>query len=172
MIDSATELGLEEIEAIRETVDTGEMGEFMPQLRALVAVNPGSEHFPVVRVNGITSAMTFPRGGRRWRRRAGRRRADDLRPGGADPHRRLDLGRNGGLPSAAMRCISGLGGPRRPGRRPDSGAFGNDPARPAPAMRRPAQLSAADRQAHRFLRQARADTRKPKRPTSPDSGAT
>ena len=25
---------------MRETVDTGELGEFMPQLRALVAVNP------------------------------------------------------------------------------------------------------------------------------------
>src|SRR5262249_29723994 len=42
------------------TVDTGELGEFMPQLRALVAVNPESEHFGVVRVNGITSALTFP----------------------------------------------------------------------------------------------------------------
>lgn len=62
MIDSDTQLGLEEIEAIRESVDTGELGEFMPQLRALAAVNPGSEHFPVVRVNGITAAMTFPNG--------------------------------------------------------------------------------------------------------------
>ncbi len=60
MLDSGTELGLAEIGAVRETVDTGELGEFMPQLRALVAVNPESEHFPVVRVNGITSAMTFP----------------------------------------------------------------------------------------------------------------
>jgi imidazolonepropionase-like amidohydrolase len=65
MIDSATELGLAEIESVRETVDTGELGEFMPQLRALVAVNPGSEHFGVVRVNGITSAMTFPSSGAR-----------------------------------------------------------------------------------------------------------
>ncbi|MGP8245021.1 MAG: amidohydrolase family protein [Bryobacteraceae bacterium] len=63
MIDSATQLGLSEIESIRETVDTGELGEFMPQLRALASVNPGSEHFPVVRVNGITTAMTFPSGG-------------------------------------------------------------------------------------------------------------
>ena len=63
MIDSATELGLQEIESIRETEDTGELGEFMPQLRALSAVNPASEHFPVVRVNGITSVMTFPSSG-------------------------------------------------------------------------------------------------------------
>ncbi|HLK69230.1 MAG TPA: amidohydrolase family protein [Bryobacteraceae bacterium] len=63
MLDSGTELGLAEISAVRETVDTGELGEFMPQLRALVAVNPESEHFPVVRVNGITSVMTFPSSG-------------------------------------------------------------------------------------------------------------
>src|SRR5690349_15163393 len=60
LIDSSTELGLSEVPAERVTVDTGEIGEFMPQLRALVAVNPDSEHFGVVRVNGITSAMTFP----------------------------------------------------------------------------------------------------------------
>ena len=62
-IDSATQLGLSEISAVRETVDTGELGEFVPQLRVLASVNPDSEHFGVVRVNGITSAMTFPAGG-------------------------------------------------------------------------------------------------------------
>lgn len=60
MIDSATELGLSEITAVRETEDTGEIGEFVPQIRALASVNPESEHFRVVRVNGITSVMTFP----------------------------------------------------------------------------------------------------------------
>ncbi len=65
MIDSGTELGLSEVPAERVTVDTGEIGEFMPQLRALIAVNPDSEHFPVVRVNGITSVMTFPSSGGR-----------------------------------------------------------------------------------------------------------
>ena len=60
MIDSATELGLAEISAVRESVDTGELGEFMPQLRALSAVNHDSEHFGVVRVSGVTSVMTFP----------------------------------------------------------------------------------------------------------------
>jgi imidazolonepropionase-like amidohydrolase len=63
MIDSGTELGLSEVSAVRETVDTGELGELMPQLRAVVAVNPESEHFQVVRVNGITSVMTFPSSG-------------------------------------------------------------------------------------------------------------
>ena len=60
LIDSATNMGLSEISGIRETVDTGEIGEFMPQLRSLSAVNPESEHFGAVRVNGITSAITLP----------------------------------------------------------------------------------------------------------------
>jgi imidazolonepropionase-like amidohydrolase len=60
MIDSATELGLSEITAVRETEDTGEIGEFVPQIRALASVNPESEHFRIVRVNGITSVMTLP----------------------------------------------------------------------------------------------------------------
>lgn len=59
-IDSATQLGLEEIESIRETNDTGELGDFMPQLKALSSVNPDSEHFGVVRVNGITAAIALP----------------------------------------------------------------------------------------------------------------
>src|SRR6266404_4201242 len=71
MIDSGTELGLSEVSAVRETVDTGEIGEFMPQLRALVAVNPESEHFPVVRANGITSVMTYPASGGRGGRGGG-----------------------------------------------------------------------------------------------------
>jgi imidazolonepropionase-like amidohydrolase len=60
LIDSSTQLGLSEISNIRETVDIAELGMFMPQLRTLVAVNPESEHFPVIRANGITTAMTFP----------------------------------------------------------------------------------------------------------------
>lgn len=62
MIDSGTELGLSEIGAVRESVDTGELGNFNPQLRAEVAVNPASEHIPVTRVNGITSVITMPMG--------------------------------------------------------------------------------------------------------------
>jgi imidazolonepropionase-like amidohydrolase len=63
MIDSATELGLTEILSIREMNDTTELGIFKPQLRAGVAVNPASEHIPVTRANGITSAITMPTGG-------------------------------------------------------------------------------------------------------------
>lgn len=63
MIDSATTLGLAEIGAVRETNDTAELGDFNPQLRALIAVNPSSEHIPVARANGITSAIALPNGG-------------------------------------------------------------------------------------------------------------
>src|SRR5258706_14840921 len=62
MIDSGTELGLSEVSAVRESVDTGEIGNFNPQLRAEIAVNPSSEHIPVTRANGITSVITMPMG--------------------------------------------------------------------------------------------------------------
>ena len=63
MIDSATEIGLTEIEAVREMSDISEIGLFKPQLRAATAVNPASEHIPVTRANGITSVITSPGGG-------------------------------------------------------------------------------------------------------------
>lgn len=60
MIDSATQVGLSEIGSVRETNDINELGDFNPQLKALVAVNPESEHLPVTRANGITSVITLP----------------------------------------------------------------------------------------------------------------
>jgi imidazolonepropionase-like amidohydrolase len=62
MIDSATEVGLSEIGAVRETSDTGELGDFNPQLKSSIAVNPSSEHIPVTRANGITAVITLPGG--------------------------------------------------------------------------------------------------------------
>ncbi|MBI3684699.1 MAG: amidohydrolase family protein [Acidobacteria bacterium] len=63
MIDSATEVGMSEIGSVRETADVSELGDFKPQLRAAIAVNPSSEHIPVIRANGITAAMALPGGG-------------------------------------------------------------------------------------------------------------
>lgn len=63
MIDSATQIGLSEIASVRETQDVAELGDFKPQLRAAVAVNPESEHIPVIRANGITMALVVPEGG-------------------------------------------------------------------------------------------------------------
>ncbi|MFB3825308.1 MAG: amidohydrolase family protein [Bryobacteraceae bacterium] len=63
LIDSGTQLGLAEIASVRETSDTQDLGDFKPQLRAAVAVNPESEHLAVTRANGITAAITSPSGG-------------------------------------------------------------------------------------------------------------
>ena len=63
MIDSATAIGLSEIGSVRETNDINELGDFNPQLRSIVAVNPESDHIPVTRANGITSAITLPSSG-------------------------------------------------------------------------------------------------------------
>ncbi|HLK50922.1 MAG TPA: amidohydrolase family protein [Bryobacteraceae bacterium] len=62
MIDAATEVGLVEVNSLRETNDTTEIGRFNPQLVALTAVNPSSEHIPVTRANGITTVATMPQG--------------------------------------------------------------------------------------------------------------
>ncbi len=62
MIDSATQIGLTEIGAVRETSDAVEIGNFNPELRAAVAVNPSSEHIPVARANGITTVISLPDG--------------------------------------------------------------------------------------------------------------
>jgi imidazolonepropionase-like amidohydrolase len=62
MIDAATEVGLVEVNSIRETADTTEIGRFNPQLVALTAVNPSSEHIAVTRANGITTVASLPQG--------------------------------------------------------------------------------------------------------------
>jgi imidazolonepropionase-like amidohydrolase len=68
MINAATNVGLAEISAVRDTVDLDEIGTFNPELRAEVAFNPSSEHIEVTRASGITSVITLPgsggRGGR------------------------------------------------------------------------------------------------------------
>jgi imidazolonepropionase-like amidohydrolase len=71
LINAATNVGLSEIEAIRDSVDLNEIGEFNPQLRAEIAFNPSSEHVPVVRASGITSVITLPSDGSRGGRSGG-----------------------------------------------------------------------------------------------------
>ncbi|WP_342663223.1 amidohydrolase family protein [Ferrimonas kyonanensis] len=62
LIALANTLGLEEIEMIRSTVDSEEVGQLNPQLRAAVAYNPDSELIPTVRSNGITHIQLTPSG--------------------------------------------------------------------------------------------------------------
>ncbi|MBY0503156.1 MAG: amidohydrolase family protein [Bryobacteraceae bacterium] len=60
MINCATQIGISEVSSVRETNDTNEIGEFIPQVRAVVAVNPETEHIPVARANGLTAVLTLP----------------------------------------------------------------------------------------------------------------
>lgn len=62
MIDSATILGLTELGSARETQDFSEGGDFQPDLRALIGINPDSELIPVTRANGVLTVVTRPTG--------------------------------------------------------------------------------------------------------------
>ena len=64
MIDSGTKLGLSEVGSISLTQDHREIGEFTPQMKALTAVNPNSVSIAVTRVNGVTTVIASPSGGR------------------------------------------------------------------------------------------------------------
>lgn len=64
MIDAGTNMGLVEVpQGANGTVDTSEVGEFNPNSKAIIAINPYSAHFAVTRVEGITSALSAPTGG-------------------------------------------------------------------------------------------------------------
>lgn len=58
-----TTLGLEELGAVRQTVDLDEVGELTAEALAMTAVNPDSVALPVARSNGVLTAGVFPRGG-------------------------------------------------------------------------------------------------------------
>jgi imidazolonepropionase-like amidohydrolase len=64
MIDAGTNMGLVEVpQGANGTVDTSEVGEFNPNAKAIIAVNPHSAHIAVTRVEGITNTLTAPTGG-------------------------------------------------------------------------------------------------------------
>ncbi len=60
MFDPITEMGLDEVSAVRATVDTTELGDYNPDIVAATAVNPASEHIPVTRASGITHVISAP----------------------------------------------------------------------------------------------------------------
>jgi imidazolonepropionase-like amidohydrolase len=62
MIDAATNLGLVEVGAVRATVDTTEIGDYNPDLRAEVAVHPDSRRLPVTAAGGVLTAHVVPDG--------------------------------------------------------------------------------------------------------------
>jgi len=64
LIAPNTNLGLIEVEAVRATDDTREVGIFNPNVRSIIAYNADSEISPTVRSNGILMAQVVPSGGR------------------------------------------------------------------------------------------------------------
>ena len=60
MIAANSQLGLSEIEAVRATVDTHEVGGQPANARAESAINPDSEYIPVARANGVLLALSRP----------------------------------------------------------------------------------------------------------------
>jgi imidazolonepropionase-like amidohydrolase len=63
MMDADTEIGLTEIGSVAGSVDTNEIGDNNANIHVDVALRPDSSHIAVTRVNGITTALTAPRGG-------------------------------------------------------------------------------------------------------------
>ena len=63
MIDAGTQLGLAEVGSLPETRDFNEIGDLVPQMKALTAVNPNSVVIPITRTSGVTTVITEPSGG-------------------------------------------------------------------------------------------------------------
>ncbi|MGZ4961312.1 MAG: amidohydrolase family protein [Limisphaerales bacterium] len=62
MIALDTSLGLTELSGVRATQDEREVGDFVPDVKSWVAVNPDSELLPVTRANGVTHVEPAPQG--------------------------------------------------------------------------------------------------------------
>jgi imidazolonepropionase-like amidohydrolase len=58
-----TTLGLVEIEAVRATIDSEEVGRFTPEVQGHIAFNADSEVIPTVRSHGLTHVQVVPQGG-------------------------------------------------------------------------------------------------------------
>lgn len=63
LIDAYSTMGLSEIGAVDVTHDTDELGDFNPNVRAELAVNPESRHIGTARSNGVLVTLTTPQGG-------------------------------------------------------------------------------------------------------------
>ena len=63
LMESYSSIGLVEIDSIRASIDTTEIGSLNPNVRAAVAFNPDSEAIPVARANGVLIAVAAPKGG-------------------------------------------------------------------------------------------------------------
>lgn len=62
MIDSGTQLGLIEFGQVAQATDVSEIGDVIPQMKALTAINPSAVAIPVTRVSGVTTTLSVPEG--------------------------------------------------------------------------------------------------------------
>jgi imidazolonepropionase-like amidohydrolase len=63
LIDGGTQLGMSEVGSVSLTNDFNEIGDFIPHMKALTAVNPNATAIPVTRTNGVTTVIVQPQGG-------------------------------------------------------------------------------------------------------------
>ena len=62
-ISPVSTVGLQEISAVRATVDKQEVGDLNPNVRALIAYSTDSEIIPTIRNNGVLFSQATPQGG-------------------------------------------------------------------------------------------------------------
>ncbi len=62
MIEAGSKLGLFEFGLFAQASDVNELGDLVPQMKALTAVNPNSVSIPITRISGVTTALTIPEG--------------------------------------------------------------------------------------------------------------
>jgi imidazolonepropionase-like amidohydrolase len=58
-----SDIGLNEVGAVKATIDGTEVGQLNPNIRSIVAYNTDSEKTPTLKFNGIMLAQTTPQGG-------------------------------------------------------------------------------------------------------------
>jgi imidazolonepropionase-like amidohydrolase len=63
LIQPNTQLGLNEVESVRATLDEREVGLLNPNVRAMVAYNTDSDVLPTIRANGVLMVQVTPLGG-------------------------------------------------------------------------------------------------------------
>lgn len=61
-IESGSRLGLIEFGQVPQATDASELGDVIPQMKALTAINPNGAAIPVNRVSGVTTALVVPEG--------------------------------------------------------------------------------------------------------------
>src|SRR5262249_51630433 len=62
MIEGGSRLGLVEFGQVPQATDASELGDVIPQMKALTAINPNAASIPINRISGVTTALVVPQG--------------------------------------------------------------------------------------------------------------